>query len=61
MGWPVLLLCQIAAAIGASQVLVLVVVSMFLAVGLNPMVERLMRRGLGRRLAVLVVTLGVLL
>lgn len=48
------------AVVGASQVIVLVVVSMFLAVGLNPIVERLMRRGLTRRLAVLVVTVGVL-
>lgn len=48
------------AVVGASQVIVLVVVSMFLAVGLNPIVERLMRRGLTRGLAVLVVTVGVL-
>jgi predicted PurR-regulated permease PerM len=42
-------------------VLVLVVVSLFLAVGLNPAVEFLMRRGLKRPWAVLVVITGVLL
>ncbi len=42
-------------------VLVLVVVAMFLAVGLNPAVEFLMRRGLRRPWAVLCVILGVVL
>jgi|tagenome__1003787_1003787.scaffolds.fasta_scaffold20847133_1 predicted PurR-regulated permease PerM len=42
-------------------VLVLVVVALFLAVGLNPAVEFLMRRGLKRPWAVLCVILGVLL
>jgi predicted PurR-regulated permease PerM len=49
------------AIVGASQVIVLIMVSMFLAVGLNPIVERLNRRGVPRRLAVLAVTLGVML
>jgi predicted PurR-regulated permease PerM len=40
--------------------LILVVVAMFLAAGLNPVVELLGRRGLSRSWAVLVVTLGVL-
>ncbi len=43
-----------------ESVLVLVLVSAFLAVGLNPLVEVLMHRGLRRRWAVLVVSLGVL-
>ena len=42
-------------------VIVLVVVALFLAVGLNPAVEFLMRRGLKRPWAVLCVILGVLL
>jgi predicted PurR-regulated permease PerM len=42
-------------------VLVLVVVALFLAVGLNPVVEFLMRRGLRRPWAVLCVILGVVL
>ena len=44
-----------------SGVLLLVVVALFLAVGLNPAVEFLMRRGLKRSWAVLVVILGVVL
>ncbi len=44
-----------------SGVLVLVVVALFLAVGLNPAVEFLMRRGLKRPWAVLCVILGVVL
>ena len=44
-----------------SGVLVLVVVAMFLAVGLNPAVEFLMRRGLKRPWAVLCVITGVVL
>lgn len=43
----------------AKSVIVLVLVSIFLAVGLNPLVEWLQRRGLRRQLAVLIVTLGV--
>ncbi len=43
-----------------ESVLVLVIVSAFLAVGLNPLVELLMHRGVRRRWAVLVVSLGVL-
>ena len=44
-----------------SGVLVLVVVALFLAVGLNPAVEFLMRRGLKRPWAVLCVIFGVVL
>src|SRR5262245_7583977 len=44
-----------------SGVLVLVVVAMFLAVGLNPAVEFLIRRGMKRPYAVLVVISGVVL
>jgi predicted PurR-regulated permease PerM len=43
-----------------GSVLVLVVVALFLAVGLNPAVEFLMRRGLKRPWAVLCVIVGVL-
>ncbi|MFC6286628.1 AI-2E family transporter [Nocardioides sp. GCM10027113] len=43
-----------------SSVLILVVVAMFLAAGLNPVVELLVRRGLRRAWAVLAVTVGVL-
>ena len=43
-----------------SSILILVVVAMFLAVGLNPLVELLMRRGLRRPWAVLVVISGVI-
>lgn len=43
----------------ASSVLVLVVVSLFLAIGLNPLVEFLMRRDMRRGVAVTVVTFGV--
>lgn len=42
-----------------GSVLLLIVVSLFLAVGLNPMVEKLMRRGLKRPWAVLIVIVGV--
>ncbi len=45
----------------AQSILVLIVVSMFLAVGLNPLVEWLVRRGLRRSLAVTLVALGVVL
>jgi len=44
----------------ARSVIVLVLVSIFLAVGLNPVVEWLQRRGVTRRWAVIVVALGVL-
>jgi predicted PurR-regulated permease PerM len=44
----------------AKSVIVLLLVSVFLAVGLNPIVEWMDHRGLRRRWAVLVVTLGVL-
>ena len=44
---------------GIGSVLMLVVVSMFLACGLNPSVEFLERRGLRRSWAVLVVIIGV--
>jgi predicted PurR-regulated permease PerM len=49
---------QMVLAIGS--VLILVVVALFLAVGLNPAVEFLMRRGLKRPWAVLYVIVGVL-
>jgi predicted PurR-regulated permease PerM len=65
-GWwgGVGVLLAIAAALAVrelSSVLLLVVVSAFLAVGLNPIVELLMRSGLKRGLAVLAVALGALL
>lgn len=43
----------------ASSVLVLILVSVFLAVGLNPLVEWLIMRGFRRRWSVLIVTVGV--
>ena len=43
-----------------GSILILIVVAMFLAVGLNPAVEFLMRRGLRRPWAVLSVIVGVL-
>jgi predicted PurR-regulated permease PerM len=46
--------------LATSSVLILVVVSMFLAAGLNPVVEFFMRRGLKRSYAVLSVILVVL-
>jgi predicted PurR-regulated permease PerM len=49
---------QMVLAIGS--VLILVIVALFLAVGLNPAVELLMRRGLKRPWAVLYVIVGVL-
>jgi len=42
-----------------SSVLVLIVVALFLAVGLNPIVEALLRRGVRRSFAVLAVAAGV--
>lgn len=44
-----------------GSVLVLIVVAAFLAVGLNPLVEKLLRRGVRRSVAVLTVAAGVLL
>jgi predicted PurR-regulated permease PerM len=44
----------------AGSVLILIVVALFLAFGLDPVVRMLTRRGLKRSLAVLVVALGVL-
>ncbi len=44
----------------AQSALVLVLVSFFLAVGLNPIVELLMHRGIRRRWSVFLVSLGVL-
>ncbi|HEX4472683.1 MAG TPA: AI-2E family transporter [Nocardioides sp.] len=61
-GLGALIAVWIALMVVALQgVLVLIVVALFLAVGLNPAVEFLMRRGLRRPWAVLCVILGVLL
>jgi predicted PurR-regulated permease PerM len=49
------------AVIQAQSILILVVVALFVALGLNPLVRGLTRRGLKRGLAVLVVLVGVLL
>ncbi|MFF4411043.1 AI-2E family transporter [Streptosporangium sp. NPDC001559] len=49
------------ALITARSVIVLVVVAMFLAVGLNPAVEALQRRGMPRRGAISIVFGGVIL
>ena len=43
-----------------GPILVLIVVAVFLAVGLNPLVERLMRRGMKRPWALLIVIAGVI-
>ncbi|HEV7934666.1 MAG TPA: AI-2E family transporter [Actinomadura sp.] len=51
----------IQAITNARQVLILIIVSFFIAVGLNPAVEGLQRRRLSRRWAVALVFLGVLL
>jgi predicted PurR-regulated permease PerM len=48
------------AAIKAQSILILVIIAFFIALGLNPLVQMLTRRGLKRGLAVLVVLLGVL-
>ncbi|GGK86010.1 hypothetical protein Sme01_39320 [Sphaerisporangium melleum] len=48
------------ALISARNVIVLIVVAGFLAVGLNPVVEALQRRGLHRRWAISLVFLGVI-
>ena len=47
------------AVVKAQSILILVVVAFFIALGLNPLVRMLTRRGLKRGLAVLVVLLGV--
>ncbi|WP_225993496.1 AI-2E family transporter [Actinomadura rudentiformis] len=49
------------AALNAKSVLVMIIVAMFLAVGLNPAVERLRKIGLPRGLAVAMVFMGVIL
>jgi predicted PurR-regulated permease PerM len=51
----------IQAITNSRQVLILIVVSLFLAVGLNPAVEALQRRSVRRQWAVALVFLGVLL
>ena len=45
----------------AGSVIILIVVALFIAFGLNPVVEWLMRRGMKRAYAVLTVAMGVLL
>lgn len=45
----------------ASSIIILLVVSMFLAVGLDPVVDGLIQRGTGRGLAIVVVFVGVTL
>lgn len=45
----------------ASQVFVLIVVAMFIAMGLNPVIEFLRRRGLSRPVAVLVMLIAVVI
>ncbi|MDR8410607.1 AI-2E family transporter [Nonomuraea sp. 3-1Str] len=60
-GLGVLTAIAIAQMVVASlSVIVLVVVAMFLAVGLNPAVEALQRRGLARRGAISIVFAGVI-
>ncbi|MEV4096643.1 AI-2E family transporter [Streptosporangium saharense] len=48
------------AVVSASSVLILIIVSLFLAIGLNPAVEGLQARGLPRLAAITVVFLGVI-
>lgn len=48
------------AVIEARSVIILIVVSLFLAIGLNPLVEALMRRGLRRPMAIAAVFLVVI-
>jgi predicted PurR-regulated permease PerM len=48
------------AVIQAQSILILIVVALFIALGLNPLVRGLTRRGLKRGLAVLLVLVGVL-
>jgi predicted PurR-regulated permease PerM len=45
----------------ASQIFVLIVISLFFAMGLNPPIEFLRRRGLSRPIAVLVMLLAILI
>ncbi|MCI0687507.1 MAG: AI-2E family transporter [Sporichthyaceae bacterium] len=60
-GLGVLLAIAVAQALASARsVLILIVVSMFLAVGLSPVVERLIARGMRRGLAVMTVTGGVM-
>ncbi|MFC4534392.1 AI-2E family transporter [Sphaerisporangium dianthi] len=49
------------ALVSSRSVIVLIVVAAFLAVGLNPVVEMLQRRGMSRRWAISVVFLGVIM
>jgi predicted PurR-regulated permease PerM len=49
------------AVVQAQSILILIVVAFFIALGLNPLVRALTRRGLKRGLAVLAVLVGVLL
>ncbi|MEU4513427.1 AI-2E family transporter [Nonomuraea wenchangensis] len=46
--------------VNSLSTIILVVVAMFLAVGLNPAVEALQRRGLARRAAISIVFIGVI-
>jgi predicted PurR-regulated permease PerM len=48
------------ALVSSRSVIVLIVVAGFLAVGLNPVVEALQRRGMNRRWAISIVFLGVI-
>jgi predicted PurR-regulated permease PerM len=48
------------AVVAAQSVVILIVVAMFIALGLNPLVRGLTRRGVKRGLAVLAVLVGVL-
>ena len=60
--WGVLLVLLAAESIIKAQgVLILIAVSAFLAIGLNPMVEWLQRRGIGRGGSVALISLGFLL
>lgn len=49
------------ALVNASQVIVLLVIALFLAVGLNGIAERVQHTGLSRRASVTIVAVGVLL
>ncbi|WP_239513885.1 AI-2E family transporter [Streptosporangium sp. 'caverna'] len=49
------------AVMSASSVLILIIVSLFLAIGLNPAVEALQKRRLPRLVAITIVFLGVIL
>jgi predicted PurR-regulated permease PerM len=56
-----LVLLAAQSVVKARSVLVLIAVSAFLAIGLNPMVEWLQTHGIGRRAAVALISLGFLL